>query len=98
MDPDTWSLILDHLGGPRRLQASVAAAFGVSEQSVSRWRRQGMTAQRALQVEQLTQGAVTRRDIRPDLFAPLQLVKTNSSTSLIKQRESFTPETEGSSA
>ena len=49
-------------------QAALARACGVSQMAVSKWTRHGVPPERALQIEKLTDGAVTRQDLRPDLF------------------------------
>lgn len=49
-------------------QAATARALGVSKMAVSKWKRTGVTAERALQIEIVTNGAITRQDLRPDLF------------------------------
>ena len=49
-------------------QAALARACDVSQMAVSKWTRNGVPPERALQIEKLTDGAVTRQDLRPDLF------------------------------
>ena len=49
-------------GGVTRL----AEAIGTSVQTVSNWRLRGVPIQMCAAVEIATQGAVTRRDMRPD--------------------------------
>ena len=55
-------------------QKEAAKLFGVSQGLVSHWLagRRRITAERAKQIEQATAGAVTRADLRPDLFADQQ--------------------------
>lgn len=50
-------------GGTRR----VAMKLNVSTQAVSKWRRR-LPAERVIELEQLTRGAVSRYDLRPDLY------------------------------
>ena len=49
-------------------QAATARALEVSDMAVSLWKTAGVTAERALEIEIATNGAVTRQDLRPDLF------------------------------
>lgn len=48
--------------------------IGVSHEAVRRWisGANRITAERAIQIEHATAGAVTRADLRPDLFADQQ--------------------------
>lgn len=67
-----------HLGGVNAL----ARALGVQSQAVSQW-RSGATsigAERAVQIETATAGAVLRSALRPDLFAaPVPVAKRRAS-------------------
>lgn len=50
-------------------QAQFADAVGVSPMAVSHWiHRKQIPAKRALDIEQATQGAVHRSELRPDLW------------------------------
>ena len=62
------SVIRDHL----RSQVAVARAVGVSPQAVSEILRRGkrVPAEWCLALETATGGAVTRHDLRPDLYPP----------------------------
>lgn len=53
-------------------QAALAELLDVSENAVSKWvsGRMRITAERAVQIEQATDGQVTRYEIRPDVFGP----------------------------
>lgn len=44
----------------------LAAAIGQSSQTVSNWRDRGVPVVHCAAIEQATNGAVTRRDLRPD--------------------------------
>jgi DNA-binding transcriptional regulator YdaS (Cro superfamily) len=46
--------------------AELARKLSISSQAVSQWDR--VPAERALEVERATGGAVTRHDLRPDLY------------------------------
>ncbi|MFO1351883.1 MAG: Cro/CI family transcriptional regulator [Gammaproteobacteria bacterium] len=48
-----------------------AKQVGVTHQAVSKWRRFGVPAERAMQIEIATGGAVTRQELRPDIFGDL---------------------------
>lgn len=59
-------------------QAEFAARFSpplapVSQGLVWQWEsgRQRVTAERAIEIETATNGAVTRHDLRPDIFGPV---------------------------
>lgn len=45
-----------------------AKALGVSYQAVQKWRRQQPPPERCLAIEAATAGAVTRYELRPDVF------------------------------
>ena len=51
-------------------QAKAAAAVGVSQQSLNRWLNGSKkpSASRAIAIERATDGAVTRAEIRADIF------------------------------
>lgn len=57
--------IVEHFGSKRKL----AEALQVKPQSVQKWDRQ-IPAERVLQIERLTDGEVTRFEMRPDIFGP----------------------------
>lgn len=50
-----------------------AAGFECTQSLVSQWEQGAvdLSAERCAQIEQVTRGAVTRVDLRPDLFGPL---------------------------
>lgn len=59
---------VDILGG----QTALANACGVKQQYVWKWlRMERIPAERAIQIERATGGAVTRQELRPDLFGDL---------------------------
>lgn len=51
-------------------QSELARALGVTQGLVSHWvtGRVRITAERAIQIEEVTGGAVTRQELRPDLY------------------------------
>jgi DNA-binding transcriptional regulator YdaS (Cro superfamily) len=53
--------------GSRR---AFAQAIGVTPMAISYWvqRKRNVTAERALEIEKATNGAVSRSDLRPDLW------------------------------
>jgi len=62
-------------------QAQFADAIGVSPMAISHWiHRKQVPAKRALDIEQATQGAVPRWELRPDLWE-------RPTTGLGKERE-----------
>lgn len=52
----------DALGGAAKL----AAVLGVTAQAISNWKERGVPIERCMAIETATDGAVTRRDLRPD--------------------------------
>lgn len=64
MEPAVTRLI-EHLGGVK----AAADAFGISQPSVSEWKRRGkLPIVRCPQAEQLTGGMFSRYELRPDFF------------------------------
>lgn len=49
-------------------QQKLAAALGVKQQYISYWLRNRVPAEWCRKIEDVTDGAVTRADLRPDLF------------------------------
>ena len=49
-------------------QSKLADILGVSDMVVSHWKRRGVPPERCVQIEVALKGAVTRADLRPDLF------------------------------
>lgn len=49
-------------------QRALAAACDVSPQAVTKWLESGVPAERVLTIERVTHGAVSRTDLRPDLY------------------------------
>ncbi len=43
----------------------MASALGVTMAAIGNWKARGVPVQRCVVIERLTQGAVTRRDLRP---------------------------------
>jgi DNA-binding transcriptional regulator YdaS (Cro superfamily) len=57
---------VDHIGS----QSEVARQLGIWQSAVAKWVRTGkVSAQRAIDLERITEGAVTRAELRPDLWA-----------------------------
>jgi DNA-binding transcriptional regulator YdaS (Cro superfamily) len=51
-------------------QAAFAKACGVTQAAVSKWTRgQRVSAESAIAIEKATDGAVTKEELRPDLFS-----------------------------
>lgn len=46
----------------------LAKKLGVTPQAVFKWEKTQLPAARAIQIEQLTNGQITVRELRPDLF------------------------------
>lgn len=64
MSANTPSEIVDRLGGT----AAVAKMCDVRQASVSEWRKRGIPVTRCLALEAACGGAVTRYEMRPDVF------------------------------
>ena len=47
-----------------------AAALGVTPEAVRKWELSRVPAERCLEIEKLTNGAVTVHNLRPDVFGP----------------------------
>ena len=65
------SKILDaHLRRVGLTRSDLATILGVHYQAVAQWAtgRVGITAERAVDIERATDGAIDRRDLRPDVF------------------------------
>lgn len=54
---------------------ALARAVGVVPMAVQQWKKRGVPPERCLLVEAATHGAVTRYDLRPDIFGPAPDVK-----------------------
>lgn len=51
-------------------QQALANALGIRSPSISDWRRSRIPAERCVEIELATKGAVTRAELRPDVFGP----------------------------
>lgn len=51
-------------------RARFAAAMGISSEAVRKWELSRVPAERCLEIERLSNGAVTVHDLRPDVFGP----------------------------
>jgi DNA-binding transcriptional regulator YdaS (Cro superfamily) len=61
-----WALekAIEHQDGT----ANMAEKLGVSRQAINQWKTRGIPAERAVQIEKLLEGQVSRKQLRPDLF------------------------------
>ncbi len=48
--------------------AALARAVSVTPMAISNWRRRGLSVDGAIAIERATDGAVTREELRPDIF------------------------------
>ncbi len=48
--------------------------------AVSHWRRRGVPLARAIAIERATAGVVTRAELRPDIFGPLDEIRDRGAT------------------
>jgi DNA-binding transcriptional regulator YdaS (Cro superfamily) len=53
-------------------QAELARLLNVTDMAVSQWKRRGVPPERCVQIEIALKGAVTRADLRPDLWPQAQ--------------------------
>jgi len=53
-------------------QAQASAALGVTAMAFSQWKKRGVPVEVAIRIERVTQAAVKRSDLRPDIFPPEQ--------------------------
>lgn len=74
---------IEIVGGPSK----VAAAFGIHPQAVSQWKKKS-PANRAIALEHLTEGVITRTQLRPDLYPhdPKQPLVTGASPEVPSRR------------
>lgn len=49
-------------------QAALARALGIRQPSVAKWLKNGISPERAIEVEHAVGGEVTRQHLRPDIF------------------------------
>lgn len=55
-------------------QSALAEALGLRQQSVAEWfANKRIPPRRCAEIERLTQGRITRAEIRPDLFGPVDI-------------------------
>jgi DNA-binding transcriptional regulator YdaS (Cro superfamily) len=51
-----------------KTQTNLAKELDISVMSVSKWKSKGIPANRCKEIEVLTKGAITRKQLRPDIF------------------------------
>lgn len=69
---------LDRAVAVLKTQEALAIALGVRSPSISGWRRAGrVPIERCLGIEAATNGAVTRHDLRPDIFGPAPSIEAH---------------------
>lgn len=49
-------------------KSKLGRVLGISHQAVVKWSKTRIPSDRAIQIEQITQGEITVKDLRPDLF------------------------------
>jgi DNA-binding transcriptional regulator YdaS (Cro superfamily) len=59
-------LAIDAMG----TQQALADALGIKSPSITEWRDRKVPAERCIPIEEATCGAVTRYELRPDVFGP----------------------------
>jgi len=69
--------------------SKLAASIGVAQNVVSNWRaRAQVPANRCADIERATYGAVTRHDLRPDVFSPAPEPPATGATPIIAEARS----------
>lgn len=58
--------VIDRAASTVGSQSKLAKLLGVSQQNISYWRAAGVPVEHCAAIEIATEGAVTRRDLRPD--------------------------------
>ena len=55
-----------------KTQTALAAALGIERSAISQWKRVPVTPKhnRVFEIERLSNGAVSRHEMRPDIFGP----------------------------
>lgn len=53
-------------------QTAMAHLLDISEQAISKWKKNGIPAERVLAIEEVTKKSVTRHQMRPDIYPPNQ--------------------------
>lgn len=61
---DALQRAIDHFES----QAALAAKLGVVPMAVTNWKRRGVPPDKAKAIEEATEGAVQRHELRPDIF------------------------------
>ncbi len=64
MNKTALDIAVDHFGS----QAKLAEALEVEPMAVSHWKIRGLPPKRAVQIEDVTDGKVTRYELLPELF------------------------------
>ncbi len=49
-------------------RTELAKVMSVTPQAIHKWERHKIPSDRAIQIEQITKGKITVKDLRPDLF------------------------------
>lgn len=52
-------------------RTELAERLGVTPMSISHWYRRGLPVERAVEIEEATGRRVTRQELRPDIFGPI---------------------------
>jgi DNA-binding transcriptional regulator YdaS (Cro superfamily) len=65
---DRSSSVFDRIKACVGTQSALAKRLGVSAYAVTKWKKNQIPAERVLDIERACNGAVTRHDLRPDLY------------------------------
>ncbi len=67
MNKETTQFLIKKAGGPYQVAKLITEQFGkITPQAISQWEM--VPPRRAVQIETVTKGRVTKHDLRPDLF------------------------------
>lgn len=61
---NVFDSVISFFGG----RVAVAKMLKVTPQAIHKWEKNKIPSERAIQIEQLTKGEITVKDLRPDLF------------------------------
>jgi DNA-binding transcriptional regulator YdaS (Cro superfamily) len=67
MNKHAFKAAVDYFGS----QGKMAKALGIEPMTVSMWKKRGLPAYRAVEIERMTLGKVTRAELLPEIFGEM---------------------------